>query len=66
MTSEMLFEKRIVAELTQAELMDIDGGTTPACAWAAGAAAASSTYCAGVAIAGGIFVVGAVVGYFSK
>ena len=46
--------------------MDIDGGTTPVCAWAAGAAAASSTYCAGVAIAGGIFLVGAVVGYLDN
>jgi len=66
MTSEMLFEKRVVAELTDAEMMNIDGGTTPVCAWAAGAAAASSTYCAGVAIAGAIFVAGAVVGYLDN
>jgi hypothetical protein len=38
----------------------VNGGATPALA------AASSSYCAGVAIAAGVFVVGAVVGFFSK
>jgi actin-like ATPase involved in cell morphogenesis len=72
MTSEMLmakqnamFEKRVVAELTDVELLDIDGGTTPVCAVVVKGAVASSTYCVGVGIAGGIFVVGAVVGYFA-
>jgi lactobin A/cerein 7B family class IIb bacteriocin len=29
MTSEMLFEKRTVAELSETELMDVNGGATP-------------------------------------
>ena len=61
MTSEILFEKRTIAELSIDEMESVNGGATPAAL-----AAASSSYCAGVAIAAGIFVVGAVVGYFSK
>jgi lactobin A/cerein 7B family class IIb bacteriocin len=65
MTSEMLinapmFEKRTIAELSIDEMESINGGATPAAL-----AAASSSYCAGVAIAAGVFVVGAIVGYFS-
>jgi lactobin A/cerein 7B family class IIb bacteriocin len=37
MTSEMLFEKRTVAELAEAELMDVNGGATPAILVGAGA-----------------------------
>jgi len=29
MTSELLFEKRTVAELSEAEMMNVDGGATP-------------------------------------
>jgi len=61
MTSELLFEKRTIAELSIDEMELVDGGATPAVI-----AAASSTYCVGVGIAAGVFVVGAVVGYFSK
>lgn len=62
---EELFDKRTIVELSDSELAEVQGGTTPVCAWAAGAAAASSAYCAGAAVAGAVFVASAVVGYFS-
>jgi hypothetical protein len=62
MTSEMqLFEKRTVAELTDAEMMDVDGGTWAACAVAA--AVASSLLCGAVVVVVGVFAVGVYVGY---
>jgi lactobin A/cerein 7B family class IIb bacteriocin len=65
MTLEMtkangLFEKRTVAELTEQEMLNVDGGATPAII--IGTIKASSTWCA----AGAIFVAGAVVGYFDN
>ncbi|MDQ2770624.1 MAG: class IIb bacteriocin, lactobin A/cerein 7B family [Bacteroidota bacterium] len=55
-TSESLFESRTIVELSDAEMMQIDGGTTPVCV----AAVASSTWCIG----GGLVAVGLVIGYF--
>ncbi len=37
MTSEILFEKRTVAELSENELMSVNGGATPAILVAGGA-----------------------------
>jgi len=56
-----LFEKRTIVELTDNELAEIQGGTTPLCV----AAAASSGYCASAAVLVTAFVASAVVGYFS-
>jgi len=56
-----LFEKRTIVELSDNELAEVQGGTTPVCA----AAVASSGYCAGAAIVVTAFVGGAIVGYFS-
>jgi lactobin A/cerein 7B family class IIb bacteriocin len=50
-----LFEKRTIAELTEAEMINVDGGATPT------VIVTSSTWC----VAGAIFVAGAIVGYFS-
>jgi lactobin A/cerein 7B family class IIb bacteriocin len=50
----LLFQKRTVAELTDGEMLNVNGGTTPVCA----AAAASSGYC-GAAALGFTFTVGA-------
>lgn len=58
-TASPLFEKRIVAELSEAEMLGIDGGTTPVCA----AAVASSGWCIGGAIVVGSFVGGVIYGY---
>ncbi len=60
-TAPALFEKRTIVELTDSELAEVQGGTTPVCA----AAVASSGYCAGAAIVVTAFVGGAIVGYFS-
>lgn len=49
--NELLFEKREIVELSFDEMMAVDGGTTPVCAFAIEAAYASSVGC-GVAIAG--------------
>jgi hypothetical protein len=60
-----LFEKRVVAELSAEEMLQVDGGTTPLCVVGAvivKGAVASSTWCA----AGAIFVAGAVVGYLDN
>ena len=57
-----LFEKRTVVELSDSELAEAQGGTTPVCV----AAAASSGYCAGAAVAATVFVATAVVGYFAN
>lgn len=50
-TESPMFEKRTVSELTESELMEIDGGTSPL--------VTSSTWC----IAGSIFISGVVSGY---
>ncbi len=60
-TATSLFEKRTIVELSDSELAEVQGGTTPVCA----AAVASSGYCAGAAIVVTAFVGGAIVGYFS-
>ena len=43
--NELLFEKREIVELSQDEMMAIDGGTSPVCAWAVVAAVDSSIPC---------------------
>lgn len=61
-----LFEKRVVAELSETEMLGIDGGTTPLCAVGAAiyaGAVASSGWCIGGAIVVGTFVGGVVYGY---
>ncbi len=60
-----LFDKRTIVELSDSELAEVQGGTTPVCAATAAAAAWSSTYCAGAAVGATLFVASAVVGYFS-
>lgn len=47
----LAFNKSSIVELNDAQLLEVDGGTTPVCAWAAAAAVASSTSCAAVAAA---------------
>lgn len=61
-TQDQLFNKRIVAELSDWEMMEVNGGSTPVCA----AAAASSSYCAGAAGAAAIFVAAAIYGYYDN
>jgi lactobin A/cerein 7B family class IIb bacteriocin len=56
-SSAPLFEKRTIVELSDSELSDVNGGSTPALA-------ASSTYCASAAVAVTAFVATAIVGYF--
>ncbi|TGE28112.1 class IIb bacteriocin, lactobin A/cerein 7B family [Hymenobacter metallicola] len=56
--TESMFESRTIVELSELEMMQIDGGTTPVCA----AAVASSNWC----IAGGVLLAGVVVGYFAE
>lgn len=64
MTSKnQLFEKRTVAELTDNEMVNIDGGTTAPCAAVVAAAAASSLLCGATAVVVGVFAVGVYVGY---
>jgi hypothetical protein len=61
-----LFEKRIVADLSEAEMLGIDGGTTPLCVAGAAVyagAVASSGWCIGGAIVVGSFVGGVIYGY---
>ena len=53
--TESLFNSRTIVELSDFEMMQVDGGTTPVCV----VAIASSTYC----IAGGALLVGVVIGY---
>ena len=43
--NELLFEKREIVELSQDEMMAVDGGTSPVCAWAVMAAMESSVAC---------------------
>lgn len=60
-----IFHKRTVAELTDVEMMQVDGGTTAVCA----AAVASSAYCGlvagGLVVAGAFFWGGFAVGFVS-
>jgi len=58
-TNTPLFEKRTVVELSDSELVDVNGGSTPAIT-------TSSGYCIGSAIAVTVFVGSAIVGYFSN
>lgn len=58
LTAEPLFESRTIVELSDLEMMEIDGGTTPVCA----AAVASSGGCVAV----GSFIAGTVLGYFAQ
>jgi lactobin A/cerein 7B family class IIb bacteriocin len=53
-----MFESRTIVELSDAEMMQIDGGTTPVCA----AAVASSHICGTIAIA----AAGALIGYLAE
>jgi hypothetical protein len=55
----VLFQKRIVAELSEAEMPGTYGGTTPICV----ITGVSSGWCVGGAYAVGAFVGGAVIGY---
>ena len=49
--NELLFEKREIVELSHDEMMAVDGGTTPVCAWAVAAAVESSMMCGMAAMA---------------
>jgi lactobin A/cerein 7B family class IIb bacteriocin len=51
----LIFNKRTVADLSDFEMLEINGGGTPAI---------SSGYCIGAAAAGGLFLISAVIGYF--
>ncbi len=53
--NDSLFEQRTIVELSDVEMTDVNGGTTPVCA----VAVASSTYCVG----GAIFLAGVAIGY---
>jgi hypothetical protein len=59
MTTEILFEKRTVAELSENEMLLIDGGSTLPCAAVVGAAV-------GAAVVVTVFVAAAVVGFVSE
>jgi hypothetical protein len=49
--NKLAFGKATVVELNDAQIGEVNGGTTPACAWAAAQAAASSVACVGLAAA---------------
>ncbi|MFC4816612.1 MULTISPECIES: class IIb bacteriocin, lactobin A/cerein 7B family [unclassified Flavobacterium] len=54
--NKLAFNKAVVIELNEAQMYDVDGGTSPVCA----AAVASSNWC----IAGAGALIGASIAYF--